>query len=205
MWWSYSGLIKMNQESLKWAWRYLTSSRDNENDHFKRQELNYFLYVVFCLLEPEWKFSCSGTALATAVAEKWFILRVTAVVNLLTPTTLKRLCFTVGRSRDGTDLKLLHSEGKRIGRPPNPITWFSVYPIWMKIQSNIIFTGLKAQRQIENSVRFKYLSWTLSCWTLKGELEPARLWEFSNLPQIRRRSESSHKSSFPWMNFFFGK
>ena len=34
------------------------------------------------------------------------------------------------------------------------------------------------------------------------ELEPARLWEFSNLPQIRRRSESSHKSPFPWMNFF---
>ena len=123
MWWSYSGLIKMNQESLKWAWRYLTSSRDNENDNFKRQEQNYFLYVVFYLLEPEWKFSCSGTALATAVAEKWFILRVTAVVNLLTPTTLKRLCLTVGRSLDGTDLKLLHSEGKRIGRPPNPMTW----------------------------------------------------------------------------------
>ena len=117
MWWSYSGLIKINQESLKWAWWYLTSSRDNENDHFKRQELKYFLYVVFYLLEPEWKFSCSGTALATAVAEKWFILRVTAVVNLLTPTTLKRL------SLDGTDLKLLHSEGKRIGRPPNPMTW----------------------------------------------------------------------------------
>ena len=74
-------------------------------------------------------------------------------------------------------------------------------PNLSEIQSNIIFTGLKAQRQIENSVRFKYLSWTLSCWTLKGELEPPRLWEFSNLPQIRRRSESSHKSSFPWMNF----
>ena len=123
MWWSYSGLIKMNQESLKWAWRYLTSSWKNGIDHFKSQELNYFLYVVFYLLVLEWKFSCSGTALATAVAQKWFILRVTAVVNLLTPTTLKRFCLTVGRSLDGTDLKLLHSEGKRIGRPPNPMTW----------------------------------------------------------------------------------